>query len=155
MQLADLEAIYPNAKNYHLQVEHDRMKLRPTFMYTLKEGPTDLKFGLVLAEIAGFPPDAVAAAREIHRKLQQSDTAKKEKEAQHLRELSQLAQRLLNLKTSTLSPGTLSRPSSPNPTALDWSADGADEYFVVFLTELLRRYLTNLKEKFIAAQHEE
>jgi hypothetical protein len=26
---------------------------------------------------------------------------------------------------------------------------------VVFLTELLRRYLTNLKEKFIAAQHEE
>lgn len=125
MQLADLEAIYPNAKNYHLQVEHDRMKLRPTFMYTLKEGPTDLKFGLVLAEIAGFPPDAVAAAREIHRKLQQSDTAKKEKEAQHLRELSQLAQRLLNLKTSTLSP------------------------------ELLRRYLTNLKEKFIAAQHEE
>lgn len=112
MQLADLEAIYPNAKNYHLQVEHDRMKLRPTFMYTLKEGPTDLKFGLVLAEIAGFPPDAVAAAREIHRKLQQSDTAKKEKEAQHLRELSQLAQRLLNLKTSTLSPGTLPHPSS-------------------------------------------
>jgi DNA mismatch repair ATPase MutS len=149
MQLADLEAIYPNAKNYHLQVEHDRMKLRPTFMYTLKEGPTALKFGLVLAEIAGFPPDAVAAAREIHRKLQQSDTAKKEKEAQHLRELSQLAQRLLNLKTSTLSPGTL-------PHFFDNTVAMMKLILVVvFLTELLRRYLTNLKEKFIAAQHEE
>jgi DNA mismatch repair ATPase MutS len=106
MQLADLEGIYPNVKNYHLQVEHDRAKLRPTFMYTLKEGPTDLKFGLVLAEIAGFPPDAIAAAKEIHDTLQQSDTAKREKEAQRMREISQLAQRLLNLKTSTLPPGT-------------------------------------------------
>jgi DNA mismatch repair protein MSH4 len=113
MQLADLESVYPNAKNYHLQVEHDRTKLRPVFMYTLKEGPTDLKFGVALAAIAGFPPDAVAAAKEIFHTLQESETAKREKEPHHSRALSQLVQRLANLKTSTLPPGTYRNASLP------------------------------------------
>lgn len=104
-QLADLESVYPNAKNYHLEVEHDPTKLQPKYMYILKEGPTDLKFGLVLAEIAGLPADAIAAAKEIQRKLLATERSKQEREVQRSRALNQLIQRLVNLKTSTLSPG--------------------------------------------------
>jgi len=125
MQLADLESVYPNVKNYHLQVTHERIKLRPTFMYTLKEGLTDLKFGIALAEIAGLPPDAIASSKEIHCKLQEVEAVKSETEVQYTRALSQLAQRLHNLRTSTLSP------------------------------ELLRRYLVSLKEQFTVMQQEE
>ncbi len=105
MQLAQLESIYPNVKNYHLLVEQERAKPTAKYLYTIKEGTSNVRLGLALAELAGLPKEAITAAKEIHVKLQASDSASTNPSVERQRTVQQLAQRLLNLRTSTLAPG--------------------------------------------------
>ncbi|KAL6046684.1 MutS protein msh4 [Balamuthia mandrillaris] len=118
--LTGLASLYPNVKNYHLQVEHT--PTHPKFMYTLVEGPTnENKYGIEMARIAGLPTEVISMAKAMQGTLEMNNLNFHHSEAasQDAQTTFQLAQRLLHLKTSTLD------------------------------AELLRKYLQDLKNRFV------
>jgi DNA mismatch repair protein MSH4 len=67
-RLAELSSIYPNVKVCYLSVGIENNRLG--FQYNLKEGYTDVPhYGVLLAEIAGMPPEVIQDAKRIAQKL--------------------------------------------------------------------------------------
>eukprot|EP00249_Psilotum_nudum_P036176 c6496_g1_i2 orf=466-1101(-) len=67
-RLVELASIYPNVKVCHFQVAITNNRL--DFKYTLKEGHAKIDhYGLLLAEVAGFPTKVIEEAKSITGKL--------------------------------------------------------------------------------------
>jgi len=62
-ELAALEGAVPGVRNRHATAAVDPASGRLTFLYALEDGAADQSYGAHVAELAGFPPRVVAAAR--------------------------------------------------------------------------------------------
>lgn len=62
-ELAALEDVVPAVRNRHATAAVDAASGRLTFLYALADGPADQSYGAHCAELAGFPPGVVEAAR--------------------------------------------------------------------------------------------
>ena len=126
MELRQLEALYPNVKNFHLLVELGQH--RPRFMYTVREGcAEDEKFGIVLAEVSGFPPKVIEYAKDLRTRFDDIEKANTyNADHQATRTYYQLAMKLLSLRAS---------PMMKDP-------------------EALRSYLVDLKSNFVLEDEE-
>eukprot|EP00897_Mesotaenium_endlicherianum_P005294 jgi/Mesen1/4793/ME000243S03968 len=104
-RLAELSSIYPNVKVCYFSVGVERKRL--DFKYVLKEGYTDIPhYGLLLAEVAGFPSDVLSDARRIAEDMDKNESKRLEvgySKYVSLHKFYQLAQRLLCLRHANLS----------------------------------------------------
>eukprot|EP00928_Gymnodinium_smaydae_P060584 TRINITY_DN442_c0_g1_i1.p1 TRINITY_DN442_c0_g1~~TRINITY_DN442_c0_g1_i1.p1 ORF type:complete len:808 (-),score=191.47 TRINITY_DN442_c0_g1_i1:132-2195(-) len=62
-ELAALEDATPGVRNRHATAQVDPASGKLTFLYALADGAADQSYGGHCAELAGFPPQVVAAAR--------------------------------------------------------------------------------------------
>ncbi|GAB4817899.1 hypothetical protein N2152v2_004945 [Parachlorella kessleri] len=71
-QLAELAAVYPNCRAWHLDVDTSRNKLN--FSWRLKAGSNDAgHYGLMLAQSVGFPETVLTEAQRIITALDESE----------------------------------------------------------------------------------
>jgi DNA mismatch repair protein MSH4 len=113
VQLAELDLLYPNVKNYHLMVTTNR-EGKLNFLYSIGEGScNEDRYGLKLAKMLGLPKDIVNDAEDVCQQVieerQKKSTFMREqnKQTNKLKVYYQFAQRLLALKHSTLTPSAL------------------------------------------------
>ena len=68
-ELTELENKVEGIVNYHMEVKetHDG---KIEFLYTLKRGPSNKSFGVVVAKMAGLPEEVVKRAEEILKTLE-------------------------------------------------------------------------------------
>lgn len=112
VQLAELELIYPNVKNYHMSVSTQSGKL--DFLYNIEQGScSEDRYGIALAQMLGFPNQIIDNAQRIC-----DNVLTKQKENCRNDSLNQVsdkranmdfAQRLINLKHSSLDLPTLKK----------------------------------------------
>lgn len=104
LELTDLPAVYPNAKNVNLKVEPESKRLN--YKYQLTDGPTSEKtsgYGIYIAEIAAFPAEIIADARAISTELKAKAEAKEKTSASlQNKAFYTLIQNLLSLKHTSL-----------------------------------------------------
>ncbi|XP_063952097.1 mutS protein homolog 4-like [Lytechinus pictus] len=108
MELANLDALYPNVENYHFQVEQSQAEGLDNNMinYThiLSRGrTTEQYYGIKLAEISTLPPSVVRGAKKLSQKLAHQRKTQQEsvKKDQKMRPIFRLANRLLQAARSS------------------------------------------------------
>ena len=77
-ELTELEGVYEGLKNYKMTVREYRGEI--IFMRKLLRGSANKSFGIEVAGLAGLPDSVLSKAKELLKKLEKSDVAKKEKE---------------------------------------------------------------------------
>jgi DNA mismatch repair protein MSH4 len=90
-QLCDLEHLYPNAKNFHLQVQRAfnsrRQQETLQFSHVIAPGRTaETNYGLLLAEMTSLPESIVERARALTAQLQTARTERQAPSRQTVRE---------------------------------------------------------------------
>lgn len=77
-ELTELEGVYDGLKNYKMTVREIQGSI--VFMRKLMRGSANKSFGIEVAGLAGVPENVLKKARELLKKLENSDIARKEKE---------------------------------------------------------------------------
>ena len=77
-ELTELEGVYGGLKNYKMTVREYRGEI--IFMRKLLRGSANKSFGIEVAGLAGLPQSVLNKAKELLKKLEKSDIARKEKE---------------------------------------------------------------------------
>lgn len=77
-ELTELEGVYDGLKNYKMAVRELNGNI--IFMRKLMRGSANRSFGIEVAGLAGLPEAVLVKARELLKKLERSDIAKREKE---------------------------------------------------------------------------
>ncbi len=77
-ELTELEGVYAGLKNYKMTVREIQGTI--VFMRKLMRGSANKSFGIEVAGLAGVPEDVLKKAKELLKKLEKSDIARKEKE---------------------------------------------------------------------------
>lgn len=77
-ELTELEGVYNGLKNYKMTVREIQGSI--VFMRKLMRGSANKSFGIEVAGLAGVPENVLKKARELLKKLENSDIARKEKE---------------------------------------------------------------------------
>ena len=77
-ELTELEGVYEGLKNYKMTVREYRGEI--IFMRKLLRGSANKSFGIEVAGLAGLPQSVLLKAKELLKKLEKSDIARKEKE---------------------------------------------------------------------------
>ena len=75
-QLNEMESAFDGIKNYHMAVKYEGDTL--TFLHKLRPGGTDESFGIEVAELAGFPKEAVQNARQTRNLIDHGQFFKKQ-----------------------------------------------------------------------------
>lgn len=77
-ELTELEGVYPGLKNYKMTVRELNGNI--IFMRKLLRGSANKSFGIEVAGLAGLPDAVLNKAKELLKKLENSDIARKERE---------------------------------------------------------------------------
>lgn len=77
-ELTELEGVYPGLKNYKMTVREFHGSI--IFMRKLMRGSANKSFGIEVAGLAGLPEAVLKKAKELLKKLESSDIARKEHE---------------------------------------------------------------------------
>lgn len=77
-ELTELEGVYPGLKNYKMTVREFHGSI--IFMRKLMRGSANKSFGIEVAGLAGLPDAVLKKAKELLKKLESSDIARKEHE---------------------------------------------------------------------------
>ena len=77
-ELTELEGVYEGLKNYKMTVREFHGNI--IFTRRLLRGSANKSFGIEVAGLAGLPESVLKKARELLKKLENSDIARKEKE---------------------------------------------------------------------------
>lgn len=114
-QMADLELLYPNVKNYHLVTSTENRSLN--FEYRVGEGScSEDRYGIKLARMLGLPEDIVDSAEQVCSRIEREKQIKLAKTIESCidggsgaenRKVIKLAHWLLSLKYSSLNPAIL------------------------------------------------
>ncbi|KAL3700376.1 hypothetical protein R1sor_018398 [Riccia sorocarpa] len=108
-RLAELATLYPNVKTCYLSV--NVVDKRLDFKYLLKEGHTNCPhYGLMLAEISGFPSGVIENARRITASLREKEKLRVrvgQSKFQSLRKDYHIAQRLFCLQYTKMTEANL------------------------------------------------
>ncbi|XP_041669007.1 mutS protein homolog 4 [Cheilinus undulatus] len=115
LELCQLESLYPNVENQHMEVQHmrsvDTDTERVVYTYMLNRGCSDERhYGLRAAEMTALPSDIIQKAMTIASKVSQQLLAKHQNdpETQRQRAVYHLATRLLQTaRNSRLDPDSL------------------------------------------------
>uniref|UniRef100_A0A3B3WMF1 DNA mismatch repair proteins mutS family domain-containing protein n=1 Tax=Poecilia mexicana TaxID=48701 RepID=A0A3B3WMF1_9TELE len=115
LELCQLESLYPNVENQHMEVEHTRNRdsgaEQVVYTYLLSRGCSDERqYGLRAAEITSLPPSIIQEAKLVACKVSQQLLAKRpaDPETQRQRAVYHLATRLLQTaRNSRLDPESL------------------------------------------------
>uniref|UniRef100_A0A3Q2DG95 MutS homolog 4 n=1 Tax=Cyprinodon variegatus TaxID=28743 RepID=A0A3Q2DG95_CYPVA len=115
LELCQLESLYPNVENQHMEVQHTRSRDSGTeqvvYTYLLSRGCSEEKhYGLRAAEMTSLPPSIIQEAKSVASKISQQLLAKypTDPETQRQRAVYRLATRLLQTaRNSRLDPESL------------------------------------------------
>uniref|UniRef100_A0A3B3CUB6 MutS homolog 4 n=1 Tax=Oryzias melastigma TaxID=30732 RepID=A0A3B3CUB6_ORYME len=115
LELCQLESLYPNVENQHMEVQHmrsgDTGVEQVVYTYLLKRGCSEERlYGLRAAEMTALPPSIIQEARTIASKVSQQLMARHhvDPESHRQRALYRLATRLLQAaRNSRLDPDSL------------------------------------------------
>lgn len=77
-ELTELEGVYEGLKNYKMTVREFHGEI--VFMRKLMRGSANKSFGIEVAGLAGLPESVLKKAKELLKKLEKSDIARKEQE---------------------------------------------------------------------------
>lgn len=77
-ELTELEGVYEGLKNYKMTVREYKGNI--IFMRKLMRGSANRSFGIEVAGLAGLPQEVLIKAKELLKKLESSDIARKERE---------------------------------------------------------------------------
>ncbi len=77
-ELTELENVYEGLKNYKMTVREFHGEI--VFLRKLMRGSANKSFGIEVAGLAGLPDDVLKKAKELLKKLEKSDIARKEQE---------------------------------------------------------------------------
>ncbi len=77
-ELTELEGVYDGLKNYKMTVREFKGNI--IFMRKLMRGSANKSFGIEVAGLAGLPQAVLTKAKELLKKLENSDVARKERE---------------------------------------------------------------------------
>ena len=77
-ELTELEGVYEGLKNYKMTVREFHGEI--VFMRKLMRGSANKSFGIEVAGLAGLPDSVLKKAKELLKKLEKSDIARKEQE---------------------------------------------------------------------------
>ncbi len=77
-ELTELEGVYEGLKNYKMTVREFHGEI--VFMRKLMRGSANKSFGIEVAGLAGLPEGVLKKAKELLKKLEKSDIARKEQE---------------------------------------------------------------------------
>ncbi len=80
-ELTELEGIYEGLKNYKMTVREYNGSI--IFLRKLMRGSANKSFGIEVAGLAGLPQAVLSKAKELLKKLEKSDIARKERENQN------------------------------------------------------------------------
>ncbi|XP_075304759.1 mutS protein homolog 4 [Odontesthes bonariensis] len=115
LELCQLESLYPNLENQHMEVQHTRSgdsgADRVVYTYLLGRGCAEERhYGLRAAELTAFPPSIIQEAKTVASKVSQELLARHhtDPETQRQRAVYHLATRLLQTaRNSRLDPESL------------------------------------------------
>ncbi|KAM4724327.1 mutS protein homolog 4 [Anableps anableps] len=115
LELCQLESLYPNVENQHMEVQHTRSRDSGTeqvvYTYLLSRGCSEERqYGLRAAEMTSLPPSIIQEAKSVATKVSQQLLAKHptDPETQRQRAVYHLATRLLQTaRNSRLDPESL------------------------------------------------
>ncbi|XP_063040064.1 mutS protein homolog 4 [Engraulis encrasicolus] len=113
LELCQLQSLYPNVENQHMQVEHTHGEGadRVVYTYTLSRGQSDERnYGIRAAEMTSLPKSIIDAAREIAAKVNRKIWAKHHSDPDIIRQRAvyHLATRLIQTaRNSQLNPDSL------------------------------------------------
>ncbi|CAN9502162.1 unnamed protein product [Ophioblennius macclurei] len=115
LELCQLESLYPNVENQHMEVQHTRSgdtgAENVVYTYLLNRGRSEERhYGLRAAEMTALPPSMIQEAKAIAAKVSQQLLAKhhSDPESQRQRAVHHLANRLLQTaRNSRLDPDSL------------------------------------------------
>lgn len=80
-ELTELEGVYDGLKNYKMTVREFKGNI--IFMRKLLRGSANRSFGIEVAGLAGLPSAVLDKAKQLLKKLESSDIARKEREDKH------------------------------------------------------------------------
>jgi len=110
-QLAELEALYPNVKNYHMSVQTSNNgngtdePAQIEYLYNIEMGTCkETQYGIVLAEMMGFPQELIKNSRQICKIIMEKQQVSKQVDevVEKKRFEMDLVSRLMNLKRSSM-----------------------------------------------------
>uniref|UniRef100_A0A3Q2PPU5 DNA mismatch repair protein n=1 Tax=Fundulus heteroclitus TaxID=8078 RepID=A0A3Q2PPU5_FUNHE len=115
LELCQLESLYPNVANQHMEVQHTRSRdsglEQVVYTYLLSRGRSEERhYGLRAAEMTALPPSIIEEAKSVASKVSQQLLAKHptDPETQRQRAVYHLATRLLQTaRNSRLDPESL------------------------------------------------
>lgn len=115
LELCQLESLYPNVENQHMEVQHTRSRDSGTeqvvYTYLLSRGCSEERqYGLRAAEMTSLPPSIIEEAKSVATKVSQQLLAKHptDPETQRQRAVYHLATRLFQAaRNSRLDPESL------------------------------------------------
>ncbi|XP_037551421.1 mutS protein homolog 4 [Nematolebias whitei] len=114
LELCQLESLYPNVENQHMEVQHTRRAdtgaEQVVYTHLLSRGCSERHYGLKAAEMTALPPGVIQEAKVIASQVSQQLLAKRQTdpETQRQRAVYRLATRLLQTaRNSRLDPESL------------------------------------------------
>ncbi|MBN3298758.1 MSH4 protein, partial [Amia calva] len=115
LELCQLETLYPNVENHHMEVQHKRSvdgnTERVSYTYVFSRGCSEERnYGLKAAEITALPPSIIQEAKEITSHVSKQLWARQHSDPETLRQRAvySLATRLLQTaRNSRLDPDSL------------------------------------------------
>ncbi|XP_036397399.1 mutS protein homolog 4 [Megalops cyprinoides] len=115
LELCQLETLYPNVENLHMEVQHTRAaessSEKVVYTYLLSRGCSEQRnYGLKAAEMTALPPSVIQEAKAIASRVSQQLWAQQHSDPDTLRQRAvyRMATRLLQTaRNSRLDPGSL------------------------------------------------
>ena len=71
-ELTSLADKYKAIQNVHMAIKEDLSSSKLTFLYTLKQGPTNDSYGIQVAQLAGLPKKVIQKAQKVLKGLEKS-----------------------------------------------------------------------------------